>query len=182
MGINDRFRIVDTPERAPGQCFVCKSVSRGPFLDTGIDDFIPNATSMGTFYICVGCLGDFAACIDYDFKPKPQISEETQRDAVAESYFKSGWNAGVRTLMEDLNGLVANYLDKPIDPDAIPDSPGDLGDLSDPPVLSKDLGGQEGSGTSTGGTPEQKRSPAKRQGPVVVPSNSSDGSADDFRL
>lgn len=169
MGANDRYQIVDAPQKAPGQCFICRSVSRGPFVDTRVDD-----SFLGVFYICLGCLADMAEAADLTLVPKDQEIVEPEPETESEAY-RRGVIAAFRVIEEDVNG----YLDSANRDEPYTRDPGDPADAFTK-VLPTDPSGQEGSGTSADQpTVEDGESP-KRKRSTRVSVDSSDGSG--FRV
>ena len=149
-----RFRVVAAPTMAPGECRICQSVSRGPFIDTGVSDpWNGNVT-----YICMGCMNDMAGDIGYTLVDSEVAEPEPETDSEA---FRRGWHAATTSILEDIRGLADHHAmhssPEPVDPGGL------VTDESQ--GLSADPQGQEGSGVSAdriviqdGSTPKRKRS------------------------
>lgn len=170
MSANDRFQIVDAPQKAPGQCFICRSVSRGPFVDTRVDD-----TFLGVFYICLGCLHDMAEAADLVLLSKADLTIEQPAETESEAYTR-GLTAAFRVIKEDVDGYLRG------DDASIDRFVADLGDapVYGTPSVPDDPSGQEGSGTSTNILAVEDGESPKRKRSTRVSVDSSDGSG--FRV
>lgn len=74
-----RFHVHDQPPALPGCCYICRSVSNGPFVDTAV-----NEAGIGAIYICATCLKEMYQLV----KPEETLFNSTQvqevRDRVAQ--------------------------------------------------------------------------------------------------
>lgn len=164
MSSSDRYQIVDAPPRAPGQCFICRSVSRGPFVDTAVDDI-----ALGVFYICFGCLHDIAEATDQVLIPKAEeVEPEPETDSEA---YHRGFIDGTQRIKDYLDGYLAS--DRPR-ADSLPTDTGDA-PIFGTPSLPVDSEGQEGSGVVSDSAAVEDGESTKRKRPARVSSGSSDG-------
>lgn len=102
MGANDRFVIVDAPPVAPGTCGICLSNSRGPFVDTRVDD-----PWKGVLYICKGCAEEI-------YRAFGEIEEASFEEKVAERLEESkneGFLEGLQAARDTLNDVAGLYRD-----------------------------------------------------------------------
>lgn len=165
MTSDGRFSVVSQPVVSPGECYICKSVTGGPFVDTLVDmDFV------GTLYICTRCLDEMHGLVHGVPEEKP---EETESEAY-ERGFKVGNDLAWAVAKETVNAALGNVASAGRD---IPPDPGGLVPLD--PVDSS--GAQKADGKSKGSSASASKSgksderDASKQGPDDVSGNSSDG-------
>lgn len=160
---NDRFQVVEAPTNAPGACHICKSTSRGPFVDTQVND----PWNGHVTYLCVGCLSDI-------FNGLPEFFSNVETITVKETdeELEERVKAEVLSRIKDfVNELV------PGEPDSVPVIVSDLdsGPVPDSENVPGLPPGEEGDGTSADRTAKQTSRAAKREGPVGVSSDPVDG-------
>lgn len=92
-----RFNLHPQPIARPGECFICKSVNYGPFIDTGVD--VPFE---GVFYICSRCIKEMHGLL-----PVEPTEPEPETDRYNEGY-SAGHAAAWRSLKETFNAAIGN--------------------------------------------------------------------------
>lgn len=162
MGFNDRFQVVDTPTVAPGECFICKSVRRGPFVDTGITD-----PYLGVFYICLGCLTEMYFNVTSEGISRDDLVASQIANAEERAYI-----AAVLSVKETVNDVITALI--PTDSSlSIADVINSL--VPESENVQADPAGQEPGGDSADQSPEQEPSAPKRKGRDDVSGTASDG-------
>lgn len=163
MGANDRYVIVDSPPAAPGTCILCRSNSRGPFVDTKVND-----DYLGAFYICLGCLGDINEAVG----KHESISLEERIATRLDEARNEGFIQGVNALRESINDTAALFVDPSLT--AMSDLPS-VPVIEVPEGVPDDSVGEGTSGDSADSSGKQGSRSAKREGRNDVSSDSGDG-------
>lgn len=164
MSSEGRFSVVSQPVVRPGECGICNSVTGGPFVDTGVDDF------RGVLYICSRCLDEMHGLVHGVPEEKP---EETESEAY-ERGFKVGNDLAWAVAEETINAALGNARGAGRD---IPPDPGGLVPLDpvDSHGESQTDGKSKGRRTSAGKSGKSDERDASKSGPNDVSGNSSDG-------
>lgn len=101
-----RFQVVNTPILAPGTCFVCRSNSGGPFIDTGLSHIwytsAPDVARDGAVYICSACITEMAANLAISNVDIGIMAQNARNDGIRE---------GINRSIKSIEGYVAAMSD-----------------------------------------------------------------------
>lgn len=162
---NDRFQVVEAPQLAPGCCTLCRSVTRGPFVDTGHRESWNNHV----FYLCFGCLHDIVDNLPEEFK---NVVEILVQEKAEEAYERAKSEIAL-----SINVLLSTLVPVRVDPDS--DTPGGS-PIPDGEGMAEDPIGAEGSKPGSDSTSGQGSSNNRSKRRVSVPGDSGDEPGDLF--
>lgn len=98
-----RWKLIEVPIKAPGNCFTCKGIKHSPFIDTGLQHEYyrekPDRSRDGNVYICKACVeGMYHTLIDGD----PEVDKRIEDARLA------GVQEGIEKTTEKFNaGFIA---------------------------------------------------------------------------
>lgn len=161
LGPNDRFTLVEQPQAAPGCCFFCKGVTRGPFIDTKAHDLYNNHV----IYMCMGCLHNIVDNLEDEF-PKP--------DPEGDQNYEAGYAEGRADAIDEIEAKACAYMAALNDADSDDTAASGTTDLqSEEPTES--TSSTQGVGTSPDKTAVKDSNATSGEGPLGLPSRSGNG-------
>lgn len=94
------YRVVETPQALPGECFLCGSSKREAFLDTNI-----NIEFHGAVYLCQTCVEEIAAYFGMASSKRTSHLEERSEHLASQVYEFQKENERLRQLVDGFTYL-----------------------------------------------------------------------------
>ncbi len=167
---SSRFRVVPVPERSPGMCFLCRSSSNAPFVDTGMShDWYfeaPDPTRDGVVYICAACVTEMAHnlnLVDADISLQVQNAYKAG-EAKGLAYGKAAIHEFATQFSSSIDGIIAE-----------PVGDSDLGDDLSEQDTKEDEPGEQRVAEEPGNADRPANGNGRSKRSNGVSSNSADG-------